>query len=155
MSVQVLQLSDPAYLTIEGQLYAEEMARATDVAAYGIYDAAVPALHNVSIGAVATGWNQALFNLAALILTDSRRFPDRLILSTDLWAKLGGAADADGRPLFTAASPSNPVGTVDLTGPDGEVRGLGFTVDPNFPADRGRHVLQSTPSSPRWGRCRP
>jgi hypothetical protein len=137
VSIQVIQLSEPSYLEIQAQLYAEEMARATDAAAIVAYAAAVPATHKVSIGAVATAWNQELFDLAALIATDSRRFPDRLVLSVDLWAKLGGAADSDGRPLFPAMAASNPVGSASLTSPEGEVRALRYTVDPNFPADRG------------------
>jgi len=61
-SVQVIQLSDPSYLEIQGQLYAEEMARATDAAAYAAYTAA--AGHNVSIGLTVPGWIPALFDPA-------------------------------------------------------------------------------------------
>jgi len=134
-SIQVIQLSDPSYLEIQGQLYAEEMARATDAAAYAAYTAA--AGHNVSIGLTVPGWIPALFDLAAAILSTSRRFPDRLVLSTDLWANLGGAVDSEGRPIFTSSNALNPAGTASLTGPDGEVRGLRFVVDPNLPLDRG------------------
>ena len=96
VSIQVIQLSDPPYLEIAGQLYAEEMARATDAAAWLAYEAALPAGHEVSIGTDAAGWAQALFDLAALIVTNSRRFPNRIGLSVDLWAAIGGASDADG-----------------------------------------------------------
>jgi hypothetical protein len=134
-SIQVIQLSDPSYLQIQGQLYAEEMARATDVAAYNAYTAV--AGHNVSIGLTVAGWVPALFDLAAAILSTSRRFPDRLILSTDLWANLGGAVDSEGRPIFTSSNAVNPAGSASLRSPDGDVRELHYTVDPNLPLDRG------------------
>lgn len=132
---RVLDLSDPSYMTVHAALYAEEMARAVDVAAYAAYDGA--AAHNASIGATASGWNQELFDLAATIAAASRRWPNRLVISPDLWAKFGGAADSDGRPLFTSSSPMNNVGTASLTSQTGEVRGLTYVVDPHFPADRG------------------
>jgi hypothetical protein len=131
----VIQLSDPSYLQIQGQLYAEEMARVTDLTAYAAYTAV--AQHNVSIGAAASGWVAALFGIAGTILTASGRFPDRLVLSPDLWVKIGGAADAEGRPLFTSTGAMNPAGSATLTSPEGNVRGLSFVVDPNLPADRG------------------
>ena len=135
VSVQVLQLSDPSFLQISGQLYAEEMARATDVYAYTMYSAM--AAHKVSIGLTVPGWVPGLFDLAAAIVASSRRFPDRLVLSPDLWANLGGAVDTEGRPIFTSSSGSNPAGSASLTDQNGDVRGLRFIVDPNLPADRG------------------
>lgn len=135
VSVQAIQLSRPSFLEVLAQLYAEEMARATDAAAYAAYD--VAATVNSSIGVAATGWNQAFFNMAATIYTGSKRWPDRIGLAPDLWAKVGGAADATGRPLFTANSPSNPVGTATLSSPSGDIRDMSFFVDSNFPADRG------------------
>lgn len=137
VSLQVLQLSEPSFLEVSSQLYAEEMARATDAGAYIAYAAAVPATHKTSIGTADTAWNQKLFDMAGLIAADSKRFPDRLLLSTDLWVKFGGAADAEGRPLFPHTGASNPIGTASLTDPSGEVRNLRYAVDPNFPADRG------------------
>jgi len=134
-SVQVLQLSTPAYAQIRGQLYAEEMARVTDVAAYTAYIAANTV--NASIGTDPKLWVTKLFELAGTILTNSKRFPNRLVLSTDLWVKIGGAVDADGRPIFTSSGATNPAGTATLTGPTGDVRGLSFVVDPHLPADRG------------------
>jgi uncharacterized protein len=141
VSLQVIQLSTPSYLEVAGQLYAEEMARATDAAAYVQY--ATSATHKVTIGVDPKLWNAKLFDLAALIASTSRRFPDRMVLSVDLWAKLGGAADADGRPLFPHAGATNPVGTASLTSPTGEVRNLAYSVDPNLPADRGAMFASS------------
>src|SRR4029453_15257226 len=100
-------------MALLGQLYAEALAKWTDQGAYSAYDAA--AVHNVSIGTAATGWVTAFFNLAAQTLTAWARFPDRMVLSTDLWAQLGGAVDTDGRPIFTNSSPSNPAGSASLS----------------------------------------
>lgn len=137
-SIQVILRSDPSYLTLMGQLYAEAMAIATDSYAYARYDAAtLPAGHLASIGTAATGWVAAIANLAGLILKDSKRLPNRMVVSVDLWQKLVGAADADGRPLFPNTSPSNPVGDSSLASTEGNLRGLTWSVDPNFPTDRG------------------
>jgi len=68
---------------------------------------------------------------------DSRRLPNRMVLSPDVWVKLVGAADADGRPLFPNTAPTNPVGDSSLTATEGNLRGLSWVVDPNMPADRG------------------
>lgn len=137
-SLQLIQRSDPSYLTIMGELYAEAMAIATDTYAYSIYDATVlPAGHLTSIGTAATGWVAALAALQAVILKDSKRLADRMVVSVDLWQKLVGAADADGRPLFPNSAPQNPAGDSSLTSTDGNIRGLTWSVDPNFPADRG------------------
>ena len=71
----------------------------TDVAAYQAYTAVglAQGQHRHRRERV----ERELFELAGLISTASRRFPNRLVLSTDLWVKIGGAVDADGRPLFT------------------------------------------------------
>ena len=120
-----------------GELYLEAMAVATDNLAWQVYASAVPAAHKRSLGTAASGWNAALFDLAGDILVAHRALPNRLVISSDIWAVWGGAADTEGRPLFTVTAPANPVGRVSLTSTDGEVRELSFVVDPNLPADRG------------------
>jgi HK97 family phage major capsid protein len=135
ISIQVIDWSDPSVLALLSLLYAEALAKATDQAAYVVYD--TNATINSSIGTAANAWVTKFFDLAGQILNASGRFPDRIVLSTDLWVKIGGAVDSDGRPLFTSTSPTNPAGSASLRGPTGDVRELPFVVDPYFPADRG------------------
>lgn len=137
VSIQAILRSQPAYLQLMGELYVEAMAIATNAQAWTSYLAVVPAAHKVSIGAAATGWNQALFDLAALVLTDHRALPTSLVISVDMWAKFGGATDTEGRPIFTNVGMVNPMGTARLTSTEGDVRELAFRVDPQAPADRG------------------
>jgi hypothetical protein len=138
ISLQAILRSSPSYLQIVGELYLEAMATATDLEAYRVYNAAITdADHRVAIGTDPKAWVTALFDIAGTVLTDRKALPNRLILSTDLWVKMGGAVDTDGRPIFTNVNPVNPAGSVSLTDTEGNVRGLTFAVDPNLPADVG------------------
>jgi len=137
VSVQAILRSSPAYLELVGQLYLEAMATATDVMAWYVYMSNVPAANVVSIGAAPAQWIPNLFALAGQILTGYRGMATAMVLSVDLWVKLGGAVDADGRPLFAARNPQNSLGTASLTSTDGTVVDLVWTVDPNLPDDTG------------------
>lgn len=135
VSVQVLQRTDPAYLGLMLDLYAEQMALVTNAdaitAATGALGAAVP------IGLTAPGWNAALADVVASILTTSRIMPDTFVMSVDMWANFAGAADSDGRPLFPNASPVNPLGSTSFDSTSGNVRGMTFVVDPAMPVNKG------------------
>lgn len=135
VSVQVLQRTDPSYLGLMLELYAEQMAIVTDVDAV---NAAITALGAVvPLGTAATGWNAALANVIAGILTTSRLMPNVFVMGTTMWSAFAGAADATGRPLFPNAAPTNPMGQTSFTSTSGDVRGLTFVVDPAVPASNG------------------
>lgn len=137
VSIQAILRSSPSYLQLQGELYLEAMAIATDLLARTVYSAAVPAPNKRALGVTPKEWVAGLFDLAGDMLTVSRSLPDRLVISTDMWVAMGSATDADGRPLFTAVNPINPIGTVRLTSTEGDVREMTFRVDPNFPANVG------------------
>ena len=138
ISLQAILRSSPSYLQIIGELYLEAMAIATDLEAFRVYNAAVvDPDHRLAIGTDPKLWVTKLFQLAGTVLTDRKALPNRLVISTDLWVKIGGAVDTDGRPIFTNVNPVNPAGSVSLTDTDGNVRGLTFVVDPNLPPDVG------------------
>lgn len=135
VSVQVLQRTDPSYLGLMLELYAEQMAIVTDVDAV---NAAISALGAaMPLGTAPAGWNAALANVIAGILTTSRLMPNVFVMGTAMWAGFAGAADTTGRPLFPNASPANPVGRTSFDSTSGDVRGLTFVVDPALPTTSG------------------
>jgi HK97 family phage major capsid protein len=135
VSVQVLQRTDPAYLGLMLELYAEAMAIVCNTDAINFALGAFGA--TIGIGSDPTGWNAALANVVAGILTTSRLMPDTFVMGTDMWAAFAGATDPDGRPLFPNASPMNPLGQTSLDSTAGNVRGMTFVVDPMMPPDTG------------------
>jgi HK97 family phage major capsid protein len=136
VSVQVLQRTDPSYLGLMLDLYAEAMALVVNTDAITAALAAITA-PAVDLGADATGYNAALAQAAADVLTNSRLMPDTLVVSVDMWQAFAGASDPDGRPLFPNVAPSNPVGSSSLDSTTGNARGLTFVVDPMMPANTG------------------
>lgn len=135
VSVQVLQRTDPSYLGLMLELYAEAMAILTDTEAINGALGAFGA--SVDIGADAAAWNAALAAVVGDLLKTSRLMPNTFVMGTQMWADFAGAADTDGRPLFPNAAPSNPLGQSSLTSTTGDVRGMNFVVDPNMPANTG------------------
>lgn len=135
VSVQVLQRTDPSYLGLMLELYAEAMALVTNTDAINIALGAFGA--SIGIGTDASTWNGALADVVADLLTTSRIMPDTFVMGTDMWAAFAGASDPDGRPLFPNASPMNPLGRTSLDSTTGDVRGMTFVVDPMMPADTG------------------
>lgn len=135
ISVQVLQRTDPSYLSLMLELYAEAMAIVTNT------DAITAALAAITTAAVDLGtpatFAQALATAAAQVLTQSRIMPDTLVVAVDIWTAFAGATDADGRPLFPNAAPANPVGSTSLDSTNGNARGLSLVVDPMMPAGQG------------------
>jgi hypothetical protein len=137
VSIQVIQRTDPAYLGLMNELYAEEMALIMDADAITVALAAITATTVTLSAAAPAAWNNLLATAVAGMYQTSRRLPDVFVAGTSLWGAFAGASDSTGRPLFPNASPFNPVGTLTFTTTDGEVRGLNFVVDPNMPAASG------------------
>jgi capsid protein len=136
VSVQVLQRTDPAYLTMMLELYAEEMAAAMDAAAIATAQAVIPAGNQLTISAAAGNDDiSAKFVQAAGLVFAAHAVPNAAVFGTDAWAALAGAVDADGRPLFPNASPFNALGSTSITNQDGNIRGMPFVVDPWMPPD--------------------
>lgn len=134
VAIQVLLRSDPSYLSLMLDLYAEAMALVTDVDAIAAANAAITA--TVELGA-ASNFTAQLAAAARTVLKNSRLMPDTLVVSVELWEKFAGAADPTGRPLFPAAGPSNPVGEASIDSTSGNARGMNFVIDPNMAAGTG------------------
>lgn len=135
ISVQVLQRTDPSYLSLAMSLYAEQMAMTTDLAAITAAETAIGAGRTLDIASTAAGLNLALAGAAADILTAAKKLPEVLVVGANWWEFLAGAADSEGRPLFPNLNGSNPVGTLSFSDTSGQVRGLSFAVSPNLDPD--------------------
>lgn len=133
VSVQVLQRTDPSYLALMLDLYTEQMAIQMDTAAINAAHAALPVPNKdiIYLGTDPAGYNAALIAGAKVVLQNGGRV-DTMVGGLNVWEAFAGAVDSEGRPLFPHVNASNPVGRVDITGENGEARGLGFVVDPNM-----------------------
>lgn len=136
VSVQVIQRTDPAYLSLMLELYAEEMAGGMDAAAIAAAEAVIPAPNKLPLdAATASNWSKVLANAAGIVLK-AHGVLDACVVSVDAWAAMIAAVGADGRPLFPHIAPMNPVGQGDITSTNGEARGLNFVVDPWMPSNK-------------------
>ena len=130
ISIQALMRSTPAYLDVLMRAFAIEMATNLDKdVAAALVAAAVPALP-----LSAADLNGSMVDATVALLNKSLRFPEVMVLGTNVWAAMGKAVDTAGRPLFPGLSPWNPVGDFSLVDATGNVRGLGYYVDPMLPA---------------------
>jgi HK97 family phage major capsid protein len=132
VSIQVLQRTDPAYLGLMLQLYAEQMAIAMDTDAIAAAETAVTSTAVTLSAAAPAAWNQLLATAIGTMMQNSRLMPDTFVMGTTLWAAFAGAADTTGRPLFPNVNGFNPVGTLSFTDANGNVRGLTIAVDPQM-----------------------
>ena len=137
--MQVIARTDPSYLAIANELYAEQMAIEEDKRAIAVATAAVPvgAPNNIALSLAApAGWIPGLATGAATIY-GGHAVPDAFVVGLDIWKAFASAVDATGRPLFTSTSASNPAGSSSLSSTDGNVRGLTFVLDPNMAVNIG------------------
>lgn len=140
ISVQVIQRTDPAYLAIVNELYAEQMAVQEDTDAASTVVAAVPAgaPNNLTLSLATKGAdiNGQLAAAGKQILSVRGNF-DTFVMGLDLWAYVVGSADTTGRPLFPTVGPVNPVGQSAVNAATGNARGVAFVADPNMAAAVG------------------
>jgi hypothetical protein len=132
IAVQVIQRTDPSYLAIVNELYAEELAIDMDTDAIATATAAVPVGNVVPLSAAAPQDFNKQLAAAARIIFGGRAVFDTMVVGLDVWAAFAGATDSEGRPLFPNASPMNPVGYTSLTSTVGNARGMTLVVDPNM-----------------------
>lgn len=137
VSVQVLQRTDPSYLQLMLELYAEQMALATDLEAITIALGAITQAAITLSAAAPAAWNNLLATGIGQMFKNSKLLPDVFVAGADLWSAFAGAADSTGRPLFPNVNGFNPVGRLSFTTTEGEVRGLTFAVDPNMTPTQG------------------
>ena len=124
VSVQVLQRTDPAYLGLMLQLYAEQMAIVMDTDVITAAETAITTTAVALSAAAPADWNALLATAIGAMIQASRLTPDVFIAGTTMWAAFAGASDSEGRPLFPNINAFNPVGQLSFTDTSGNVRGL-------------------------------
>lgn len=134
VSVQVLQRTDPAYLGLMLELYAEEMAAGMDATAIATASAAITGGNAIAVDPANIA---GAFVDAAGIVFKAHGVLDAAVVGIGLWSAIAGAVDGEGRPLFPNASPFNAVGSSNITNQDTNVRGLSLVVDPWMPDNEG------------------
>ena len=151
VSVQAIQRTDPSYLAIVNELYAEEMAsRWTRTRARPCCHGARGGANNKTLSLALGGDDIAkvLADAGKTILRRARANFDTLVIGLDLWAHFVGAVDADGRPLFPNIGPSNPVGTAAVNSATGNARGSRSSPTRTWPRRSA-----SRPTAARSRRC--
>lgn len=131
LSVQLLERADIDVLNEYMRYFAIEMGEALNAAAVTSVLAAAVATNN-AVEMVGTDFNAAVIAASKPILTALHRLPTVCLLSVDMWEVLGNAVDGDGRPLYPGISPTNPIGSFNVTEASGNVRGLSYSVEPEL-----------------------
>ena len=142
MSMQLLRRSDPSYLELVMELYAEEMAIDQDVAAITAALAAISGGNALAISAATdlnTGLNARLVAGAKQILSGRVGRPEVMVAGLDVWEVFANALDDMGRPLYPeiiGAGGEPGSGTIALDGGNGRIRNLEFVPDANMTATK-------------------
>jgi HK97 family phage major capsid protein len=135
LSWQDRDWTEPAVLDLLVSDLAGGYAQATDAAFCAELVAKVTQTVPVG-GATPTSadWLTAIYGAAAIVFGAGNATPTTLWVAPDVWADLGAAVDAVGRPLFPAVLPQNAMGAIAPTALEGSVAGMRLAVDGNFPA---------------------
>lgn len=134
LTIATIRRTTPSYLEQVMRLYAIEMARAAelDVAA-GVWATSDDTNAVVDLNVAAdTDINTAFVSACLPFLNNLGRLPEFALINVPLWQRMANAKDTTNRPLFPGVSPVNPIGTLSLTDPNGDVRGLTFHVAPGL-----------------------
>ena len=134
ISLQMIERTDPSYLAIMMELYAEEMAVTANTAAH------TQALTDITQTAALSDANdgsdivEAFAGAAKLVHTARLGPADTLVMGLDVWEYLVRVVDSDGRPLFPYAGGQNAPGGSALSNAMGMLSDVSWVVDPTMPA---------------------
>jgi HK97 family phage prohead protease len=135
IAIQAINRGTPSLMTEWLRVMAREAADSLDIAVAAAVVAGATA--NTAVNISAADPNKGMVEAAKVLLSNLNRFPEVVVVSTELWAALAEAKGSDGRPLFPTLNPVNQVGQISLTSGNGQVRDLTMVVDGNFPAGKG------------------
>jgi len=131
LSEQVIDWSSPSMLDAAIEDMAARYALSTEKEVVDTLAAAVTNTQEV-VTDLTDGEEiiQDLYLAASSIATAGNYLPNALVVSPAAWAKLGGAVDGQGRPLFPLAGPVNSAGALPqgTTGWNGNILGLTLVV---------------------------
>lgn len=139
MSLQTLKRSDPSYLNEVLRLHLIEMAEAKNARAVALLEAIDYATNSTKVDKTASyaagQFVDDLTDVAMGMLNAMGRFPEVVLMATNVWGTLSKAKDTTNRQLYPSVSGLNPAGSMSLTAPDGQVRDLGYVVEPGLTDD--------------------
>jgi HK97 family phage major capsid protein len=140
MSLQTIKRSDPSYLNEVMRLHIIEMAEAKNARAVALLEAIDYDTNSTRVTKTADYTDgkfvDDLTDAAAGMLNTLKRFPEVVLIPTNVWVVLSKAKDSDGRPIYPSMSPMNPAGTMSLKSPNGAVRDLSYRVEPELSDDQ-------------------
>jgi hypothetical protein len=136
LSEQEVDWTDPAALQLLIEDLADEYAIATDnYAADQLVAGATGSTQAAALDSTADLFVTGIATAAATSYAASGALPDTLYLAPDAWASLLSLDDADKRPVFPFAGPTNAIGQGQgVTSFNGNPLGLNLVVDANFAA---------------------
>jgi HK97 family phage prohead protease len=130
ISVELLERSDPEYLTVLLSELAASWAQKADAYAFA-----------QALGAPGSSSGATLYAAIADGIADSfgvvRKTPNRFLADTGNFAELLAAVDDNKRPLFAAAAPQNAAGLMTQGSTSGTIAGLQLVVDANIDTGTG------------------
>lgn len=136
ISAEAIAFTSPAVLDVAAADLLRAYARGTEKVAATSLSAGTYA--NVAVDNQGGNLEEGLYAAAATIYGAVGVLPDTLVVSPDVWARLGGFVAADGRSLFPVLSPSNSGGTSDgVTAFSMNVLGLRVVVSWALAAGKG------------------
>lgn len=135
VAFQVIDWTQPSALNAITTDLADQYAIQTESVAGGLLVAAAGGGTAIPVsGATSAAWIAAITAAAAKVYSTSKRMPDAIFCSPDVWAMLVGLVDTTGRPVAQAGAPMNSVGTGRLTSFSASILGLPLVVSPELPA---------------------
>jgi HK97 family phage major capsid protein len=134
VSYELIDRSDPAFLTELLRELSTAYAKATDIA---VISKLLDGTNATAVAGTASGLQSFIATEAAAAYKGSGNYARNLIANTDMWARIMGFQDDADRPLYNAAAPMNSPGNVSPTSIVGNVLGTSLFVDPHYGAGVG------------------
>ena len=148
ISYELIDRSDPSFLTELLREMAAAYAKATDIA---VISALLNGTDATAVAAGADGLQSFISTEAAAAYKGSGNYARNLIANTDMWAAIMGYQDGADRPLYNAAAPQNSPGNVSPTSIVGNVLGTNLFVDPHYGAGTGDDkMILLAPEAATW-----
>lgn len=145
VSYELIDRSDPSFLTELLREMAAAYAKATDVAALSAIIAG--GTDATAVAAGANGLQSFIATESAAAYAGSGNFARNLIANSTNWSAIMGYQDGADRPLYMASSPQNAPGAVRGTSIVGSVLGTELYVDPHFGAGGDEGMVLVAPEA--------
>lgn len=153
-SVELFDRSSPLFITELMNNMAAQYAAATDKAVYtAIATGATADATTITTYPTASELLGVVSRGAASVYTNTQGFARNILMNTSQWANLMTLNDS-GRPIYSAAQPSNAGGVVRPDSIRGNVMGLDLFVSANVPStadtDKDDSILIINPTAYTW-----